>query len=150
MDWQANAQAIRELWPEAAWNDALRSMFMQELEPLDQAALSEAIRLVRKSYTSQQPEVKWILTAYAEVQNARRLAAKKPTPPVERCVIADTDETQEQRLFREWMSVIDSAAAHELNGFGDKIIKAMDSARLSAKTAYLLLATVNKRMESAA
>ena len=150
MTWEENIKAIRELWPDAVWNDTLRSLFMKELEPLQQDALADAIRLVKKTYTSQQPEVKWVLQAYSEVQNAKRLAERKPLQPAPKHVIADTDETQEQRLFREWASVIESASKAELGSFNEPIVAAMESARLSAKTAFILLSQIRKRLDNAA
>lgn len=150
MTWEENVKAIRELWPDAVWNDTLRSLFMKELEPLQQDALADAIRLVKKTYTSQQPEVKWVLQAYSEVQNAKRLAARKPAPPAQKHVIPDTDETQEQRLFREWSSVIETASTAEVGLFQEQIVAAMESARLSAKTAFILLSQIRKRLDNAA
>ena len=150
MTWEENIKAIRELWPDAVWNDTLRSLFMKELEPLQQGAVAEAIRLVKKTYTSQQPEVKWVLQAYSEVQNAKRLAERKPLQAAPKHVIADTDETQEQRLFREWASVIESASKAELGSFNEPIGAAMESARLSAKTAFILLSQIRKRLDNAA
>lgn len=149
MTWEENGRAIRQLWPDAVWNDALRSLFMKELEPLDQTALADAIRQVKKTYTSQQPEVKWVLEAYAQVQNANRLAAKKPLPPPQKHVIPDVDEANEQRLFREWASVIDEADADALDSFEPKIMASMESAKISAKTAFLLLGRIRGRIANA-
>lgn len=145
MDWPTNAKAIRELWPDAIWNDTLREVWRSELEPLEQDALRDALVMVKKTYASQQPEIKWVLGCYSTVQSDRRVQRYKPAARGEKHLIETPDEKAERELFQQWRTAIESLRVDEADTIKEQIMSHMIAGRLSSPTTYTLLMAVNEK-----
>lgn len=145
MDWTESAKTIRELWPDAIWNDTLRDVWRKALESLDQEGVHEALVSVKKTYASQQPEIKWVLQCYSTIQNERRLNRYTPIPRGEKHLIQTPDEKSEQSLFQEWRAAIDGLVLDEAETIKTQIITQMESGKLSSPTAYKLLIAVGEK-----
>jgi hypothetical protein len=71
VDISSNMTLLEQLWPQANWNPALRSMWRDRLEGLNQNVVREALMLVRPMYTSRDPELKWVLAKCSELHDQR-------------------------------------------------------------------------------
>lgn len=145
MDWETNAKAIRELWPEAVWNETLRDVWRKELEMLDQSALADALVVVKKNFGGLQPELKWVLGAYSTVQSERRVKNYRPIPRGEKHPIETPEESDERRLFQDWQSAISAMSVDEKEKLSGMVISSMDAGKLSARTTYILLGEIRSK-----
>lgn len=96
--WLRNEKCIRELWATAEWGEPdneLRSLFKRALSKLNQCFLSEAIEKVKLTYTSQQPELKWFMSAYEVCAASNRITGRDSSRQIEKTAVeADSKETQ--------------------------------------------------------
>ena len=71
VDWNSNIERIRGLWPNANWTPEERDLWYQNLKDLNQDWVREAIDEVAKSYSSNKPTLKWVLSAFKQVKVSR-------------------------------------------------------------------------------
>jgi hypothetical protein len=72
--WDQNRETINDLWPLIELRPEERQLWHDDLSPLDQDVLHEALREVKRSHDSPWPQLAWIHTAYRAIVSARRPA----------------------------------------------------------------------------
>jgi len=108
--WDENRDTINQFWP-TQWNAEESKLMKDDLEPLDQVMLYDAIRNVKRSHDTPFVHLKWILDQYSSLSLARKHAEKSPKAPIlggEKLKITVNPE-REGELVTDFLSCVDSA-----------------------------------------
>ena len=84
MNWNLNEIRIRQLWATADWGNEtneLRKIFKSTLSRLNQVYLYDAITTTKQKYSSEMPQLAWIMKEYSAIEEARRIRTSGVTPP---------------------------------------------------------------------
>jgi hypothetical protein len=84
MNWNLNEIRIRQLWATADWGNEtneLRKIFKSTLSRLNQVYLYDAITTTKEKYSSEMPQLAWIMKEYSAIEEARRIRTSGVTPP---------------------------------------------------------------------
>lgn len=79
--WDQNRETINDLWPLIELRPEERQLWHDDLSPLDQEVLYEALREVKRSHDSPWPQLAWIHAAYRAIVSARRTSVAAPHGP---------------------------------------------------------------------
>ena len=144
--WDENRELINGLWPMAQFTAEEADLWRADLHGLDQAALFEAIRQVKRSRDSVYPQLAWVHEAYREIRaKARADRPPVPGPPAFAGDRLTIDPVRERTLRRELEHAIERAAAEELDAVVDRITEQIDN--LEARSAIALMARVRERRD---
>jgi hypothetical protein len=91
--WDENKTAINQLWPSHEWSDEEAKLVREDLSPLDQPTLYDAIRNAKRKHDTPFVHLKWLLDEYRELSSSKRhaLKASKPKDPKLQIRIDDCD-----------------------------------------------------------
>lgn len=144
--WDANRELINGLWPMAQFTAEEADLWRADLHGLDQAALFEAIRQVKRSRDSVYPQLAWVHEAYREIR-AKARAARPPVlgPPAFAGDRLSIDPVRERQLRRELERAIDLAGGDELDAVVERINGEIDN--LEARSAIALMTRVRQRRD---
>ena len=149
--WQQNSDAINGLWPQCQWTDEEIDLWRSDLSGLDQDALFEAIREVKRSKESLYPQLAWVHAAYREIMAARRATRRAAErgpgagAPAYSTPRMRPDPARERRARAELESLLEkteSAGLEAIRRRAGELIDAVDAlwaarflARVAAKAA---------------
>lgn len=144
--WDANRELINGLWPMAQFTAEEADLWRADLHGLDQAALFEAIRQVKRTRDSIYPQLAWVHEAYREIR-AKARAARPPVagPPAFAGDRLTIDPVRERQLRRELEHAIETAGDGELDAVVDRITREIDN--LEARSTITLMARVRERRD---
>lgn len=144
--WDENRELINGLWPMAQFTAEEADLWRSDLHAVDQDALFEAIRQVKRSRDSVYPQLAWVHEAYREIR-AKARAARPPVagPPAFAGNRLSIDPVRERELRRELEHAVDRAKGAELDAVCDRITAEIDN--LEAKSVIGLMARVRQRRE---
>lgn len=140
---EANKQAINQLWPQCQWTDEERKLWHDDLSPLDQDTLYDAIRNVKRSHDTLYPQLKWISQEYRELASAKRKALKPSTPSEKRLELAISDE-EDAALANDFVAVIDASDPSHCPGIEVMVLDKLP--KMHARTAVRLILYARKRL----
>lgn len=144
--WDDNRELINGLWPMAQFTAEEADLWRADLHALDQEALFEAIRQVKRSRDSVYPQLAWVHEAYREIRaKARAARPPLPGPPAFAGDRLTIDPVRERQLRRELEHAIDRAGGDELDAVVDRINGEIDN--LEARSAIALMARVRQRRD---
>lgn len=103
--WNDNKDVINQLWP-TQWNPEEWKLIHEDLSPLDQAILYDAIRNAKRKHDTPFVHLKWLLDEYRELAAARKQAIKATKPKDPKLQIEVNDE-QDRKLSAEFVTWID-------------------------------------------
>jgi hypothetical protein len=110
--WDDNREAINQLWPSHEWSDEEAKLVREDLSPLDQPTLYDAIRNAKRKHDTPFVHLKWLLDEYRELSLARKHALKATKPRDEKLRLDISDETDAQ-LREEFVTWIDACERKE-------------------------------------
>jgi hypothetical protein len=121
-------------------------LWRADLHGLDQAALFEAIRQVKRTRDSIYPQLAWVHEAYREMR-AKARAARPPVagPPAFAGDRLTIDPVRERQLRRELEHAIETAGDGELDAVVDRITREIDN--LEARSTITLMGRVRERRD---
>jgi len=104
--WDENKTAINQLWPSHEWSDEEAKLVREDLSPLDQPTLYDAIRNAKRKHDTPFVHLKWLLDEYRELSSGKRhaLKASKPRDPK---LQLDIDDENDRKLREDFVSWID-------------------------------------------
>jgi hypothetical protein len=149
--WEQNRDAINGLWPMAVWTPEEADLWRADLHGLEQGALFDAIRAVKRSRESLYPQLAWVHAAYREIMAARRAARRAAErgpgagAPAYSTPRMQLDPARERRARAELESLLEKtepAALGAVRSRAGELIDAVDAlwaarflARVAAKAA---------------
>jgi hypothetical protein len=113
--WDENRETINDLWPLVELREEERKLWHDDLSPLDQATLYDALREVKRSHDSPWPQLSWILAAYRELR-AKARASRPPLagPPAFSGDRLDIDPDVDRRVRRELEALVHATPVEDL------------------------------------
>ena len=117
-----------------------------DLEPLDQVMLYDAIRNVKRSHDTPFVHLKWILDQYSSLSLARKHAEKSPKAPIlggEKLRITVNPE-REGALVTDFLSCVDSADPKQFEQIEQNVLSKLGE--MSAVAATKVLAYARARL----
>ena len=113
--WDENKTAINQLWPTHSWTEEEGKLVREDLSPLDQATLYDAIRNAKRKHDTPFVHLKWLLDEYRELSAAKRHAFR-PGKPRDPKLELNIDDATDQMLRDQFITFIDGC---EPKDFGD-------------------------------
>ena len=146
--WDENRETINDLWPLIELREEERKLWHDDLSPLDQDALFEAIREVKRSRDSIYPQLSWIHAAYRELR-AKARASRPPLagPPAFSGDRLDIDPDVDRRVRRELEALVHATPVEDLADAEAAIWSNLH--RVQAVTAMRLQAAVDAKRAGA-
>jgi hypothetical protein len=143
--WDDNKQAINQLWPVAQFTDEEKRLWNDDLSPLDQDVLYDAIRNAKRSHDSIYPQLKWMLDAYRELMTLRKAALRQTKPHEPKTVwnISDEQDAETRAWLVEW---IDRADPSEYRDIYDATFADGTFEKLKSVTAISVLTYARRRL----
>lgn len=140
-----NKTAINQLWPVAQFTDEEKRLWHDDLEPLDQETLYDAIRNAKRSHDSVYPQIKWILDSYRELNNLRKAALRISRQKEQKTEwnITESQDSETRNWLVEW---IDRAAPSDYREIYDAIFEADTFSKLRSTTALRIVLYAKRRL----
>jgi hypothetical protein len=104
--WEENKTAINQLWPSHEWSDEEAKLVREDLSPLDQPTLYDAIRNAKRKHDTPFVHLKWLLDEYRELASAKRHALKVTQPKDPKLEIS-IDDDLDRKLSADFVAWID-------------------------------------------
>jgi hypothetical protein len=104
--WDENKTAINQLWPSHEWSEEEAKLVREDLSPLDQPTLYDAIRNAKRKHDTPFVHLKWLLDEYRELASAKRHALKA-TQPKDPKLKLDIDDELDRKLSADFVAWID-------------------------------------------
>jgi hypothetical protein len=104
--WEENKIAINQLWPSHEWSDEEAKLVREDLSPLDQPTLYDAIRNAKRKHDTPFVHLKWLLDEYRELSSSKRHALKASKPKDPKLQIS-IDDDLDRKLAADFVAWID-------------------------------------------
>jgi hypothetical protein len=104
--WDENKTAINQLWPSHEWSDEEAKLVREDLSPLDQPTLYDAIRNAKRKHDTPFVHLKWLLDEYRELSSSKRHALKASKPKDPKLQIS-IDDDLDRKLAADFVAWID-------------------------------------------
>lgn len=104
--WEENKTAINQLWPTHAWSDEEAKLVREDLSPLDQPTLYDAIRNAKRKHDTPFVHLKWLLDEYRELSAVKNHASKFNRPRADKLNIVVDDE-KDRKHRQDFIAYID-------------------------------------------
>jgi len=103
--WDDNRQVINEFWP-TEWKPEELKLMHEDLSPLDQPTLYDAIRNAKRKHDTPFVHLKWLLDEYHDLSSAKKHALKA-TKPKEPKLQLNIDDSRDRTLCEQFIGYID-------------------------------------------
>ena len=120
--WEENKTAINQLWPSHEWSDEEAKLVREDLSPLDQPTLYDAIRNAKRKHDTPFVHLKWLLDEYRELSSSKRHALKASKPKDPKLQIS-IDDDLDRKLAADFVAWIDDCDPEH---FGEVETKVLD------------------------
>lgn len=111
--WDQNKDVINQFWP-TEWNPEETKLMHEDLSPLDQPTLYDAIRNVKRKHDTPFVHLKWLLDEYRELAAAKRHATKVNKPKDPKLDI-NIDDERDRTLCDEFVAWIDGCQPQQFH-----------------------------------
>lgn len=118
--WEDNKEAINQLWP-TQWNAEEAKLLNDDLSPLNQPMLYDAIRNTKRSHDTPFVHLKWLLDEYRSLAMARKHAIK-PQRSVNEKLRLVIDDEEDKSLVKDFLAYIDMAPPGEFNEIEARVL----------------------------
>lgn len=142
--WDENRAVINQFWP-TDWNPEEMKLMREDLSPLDQDMLYDAIRNAKRKHDTPFVHLKWLLDEYRELSTLKRAAMRTAMPKEER-VLMSFSEDEDGRIAQEFIDWIDEAQPSDYQTIYDAIFTPESFNKTTSKTALRLVAYAKSRL----
>jgi len=147
--WDENREAMNQLWPTHEWTNEERKLVCEDLSPLDQDVLYDAIRNAKRNHDTPFVHLKWLIDEYALLVLLRKRAAARARalaaePEPRQVVKIDADENA--RMRSELKTVIENATAGDYHSIVDVIADQAAKCKMEMSTAFGLITYLQQRL----
>ena len=144
--WDENRVAINQLWPKCEWTDEERKLMHDDLEPLDQAVLYDAIRNVKRNNDTLYPQLKWFRDEYRSLNRVKSLQERRPNPEREQRQVVRIEKRDDDKMAGELRAYIDGCTPGDWREAVDFIADKAASLKVEMATAFRLCRYLNERL----
>lgn len=142
--WEDNRNAINQLWPMVQFTDEEKRLWSEDLSRLDQVALYDALRNVKRTRDSLYPQLPWVLAEYRDMMRVKKATERRPAS--ERHVPVVIDKATDEQMGRDLRAVVEMATGETFQETVDMIADAAARLRIEMHTAYKLVRYLLKRL----
>lgn len=90
-----------EYWPEADLPESVRKLWTRKLKFLNMNDLHESLDDVRVKYSSKTPQLKWVMDAYYEINNRRRVTPQQSVIEIEKQNLDRTHDKEAEEFMQK-------------------------------------------------
>jgi hypothetical protein len=116
-----NRAVINQLWPTLNLSGEERKLWRDDLSPLDQDVLYDAIRNAKRTHDGPWPQLKWLLEQYRELDHQRKQLTRRYVKAEPKLKV-EVDDSKDQRFVSEFRSYIDAASPGEYREIQERIL----------------------------
>lgn len=120
--WDENKTAINQLWPTHEWSDEEAKLVREDLSPLDQLTLYDAIRNAKRKHDTPFVHLKWLLDEYRQLESVKKhvMRSAKPRDPK---LELNIDDERDRMLRDQFIAYIEECDPQH---FGDVESRVLD------------------------
>ncbi len=144
--WDDNKTAINGLWPMMQLTDEEKRLWHDDLQPLDQVVLYDAIRNVKRNNDTLYPQLKWMRDEYRTLHRMRQLSDRRSKPSGEPRKVVRIDKRDDDRMASDLRAYIDDCTPGQWREAVDFIADKAAAERLELTTAFRLCRYLNERL----
>lgn len=137
--WDENKTAINQLWPTHSWTEEEGKLVREDLSPLDQAMLYDAIRNTKRCHDTPFVHLKWILDEYRSLDLARKHASKPKRYSEEKLRLM-IDDDENNLLVKDFLAYIDLAEPSQFEEIEQKVLHKLDRMHSASAVRVILYA----------
>ncbi len=141
--WDENKTAINQLWPSHSWSDEEAKLVRQDLSPLDQATLYDAIRNAKRNHDTPFVHLKWLLDEYRALASSKRRALKASKPAEEKLRL-NIDDQADRKLSEDFVAWIDECEPHDFEHVQATVLDKLP--QMHSASAVRVLSYARKRL----
>ena len=143
--WDENREAMNQLWPTHAWTAEEATLVRQDLSPLDQDILWDAIRNAKRNHDTPFVHLKWLLDEYRSLHRVRKLVSRQSASEQPRQIVR-IDADQNARMRAELTAVVDQATHDDYQSIVGLIADKAAELKIEMATAYGLVRYLQRRL----
>jgi hypothetical protein len=144
--WDDNKTAINGLWPMMQLTDEEKRLWHDDLEPLDQVVLYDAIRNVKRNNDTLYPQIKWVREEYRTLHRMRQLSDRRANPSGEPRKLVRIDKKADEKMANDLRSYIDECTPGQWREAVDLIADKAAELKIELATAFRLCRYLNERL----
>ena len=144
--WDDNRAAINQLWPKCEWTEEERKLMHDDLQPLDQAVLYDAIRNVKRNNDTLYPQLKWFRDEYRSLSRMKSLQERRANPIGEPGQVVRIDKRDDDRMANDLRAYIDECTPGQWREAVDFIADKAAGLKVEMTTAFRLCRYLNERL----
>lgn len=144
--WDDNRVAMNQLWPQCQWTEEERKLMHDDLEPLDQAVLYDAIRNVKRNNDTLYPQLKWFRDEYRSLSRMKTLQERRANQIGEPRQVVHIDKRDDERMASDLRAYIDECTPGQWREAVEFIADKAASLKVELATAFRLCRYLNERL----
>lgn len=137
--WDENRTTINQLWPTHAYTEEEANLVREDLSPLDQSTLYDAIRNAKRHHDTPFVHLKWLLDEYRELASSKKAALKSPRPREPKLDLR-VDEKQDRTLREQFIAWIDECEPKDFGAVETKVLDSLPKMNSASAVRVLLYA----------
>jgi hypothetical protein len=122
--WDDNKAAMNQLWPTHIWQEEERKLLNEDLSPLDQDTLYDAIRNVKRHHDTPFVHLKWLLDEYRILDFGKRRKVRRSTPAEPKLQVNVKDE-RDAELAEQFITQIDDCLPADFVAIQTQVLDAL-------------------------
>jgi hypothetical protein len=119
--WEDNKAAMNQLWPTHIWQEEEKKLLNDDLSPLDQDTLYDAIRNVKRHRDTPFVHLKWFLDEYRSLCASKKHATKRSKPKDPKLDI-NIDDERDHALCDEFVGWIDGCQPQQFQEVEEAVL----------------------------
>jgi hypothetical protein len=141
--WDENRTAINQLWPSHIWSDEELKLVREDLSPLDQDTLYDAIRNAKRHHDTPFVHLKWLLDEYRilDLSKKRKVTRSAPAEPK---LVVNVKDDRDAELADQFMSQIEECLPVDFSAIEAQVLRSLPE--MHAKTAVRVLTYARARL----
>lgn len=119
--WEENKTAINQLWPTHEWSDEEAKLVREDLSPLDQPTLYDAIRNAKRKHDTPFVHLKWLLDEYRQLESVKKhvTSSSKPRDPKIKLTV---DDEHDRMLRDQFIAFIEECQPEHFSDVETKVL----------------------------
>lgn len=118
--WDDNRSVINDFWP-TEWNPEEWKLIHDDLSPLDQSMLYDAIRNTKRKHDTPFVHLKWLLDEYRDLESSKKHALKAPRPRDEKLQL-NIDDAHDRNLCDQFVAYIDECEPQHFSEVESRVL----------------------------
>jgi len=144
--WDENREAVNGLWPMMQLTSEEKKLWHDDLSPLDQVVLYDAIRNVKRSHDTLYPQIKWIRDEYRTLHRMKTLRDRRANPDSEPRKLVRIEKRDDEAMAADIRTYIEGCEPRHWREAVDFIAGKAADLKIEMNTAYKLVRYLNERL----